>query len=112
MVPDTSSQELSRANLFGMFVTLQLCQLTQPYGFLWRVNPIASFVEALIIAHYLLKTIRQEWREGQGFEGTPWGKKLRATASALLLLRGASEDEDGDLTVKHMVSAVLDGSPA
>jgi hypothetical protein len=80
MVLDTSSQELSRANLFGIFVTLQLCQLTQPYGshlfprssgILWRVNPIASFVEVLIIAHYLLKTIQQEWREGQGFEGTP-----------------------------------------
>lgn len=118
-VPDTSSQEFSRANLFGMFLTLQLCQLTQPYGsllfrgssgFLWRVNPIASFVEALIIATYLLRTIWQAWREGQGFERTLWGKKLRATASALLLLRGALEDEDGGLMGMLMAASFLDGA--
>jgi hypothetical protein len=117
MVPDTSSTEFSRANLFGMFVTLQLCQLTQPYGsllfrgssgFFWRVNPIASFVEALIIAYYLLKTIWQAWREE--LEMTQWGKKLRTTASALLLLRGALEDEDGGLMGKLMAASFFDGA--
>lgn len=118
-VPDTSSQEFSRANLFGMFLTLQLCQLTQPYGsllfrgssgFLWRVNPIASFVEALIIGYYLLKTIWQAWRDGHGFRRTPWAKILRSTASALLLLRGAAEDEDGGLMMKLMAASFSDGS--
>jgi hypothetical protein len=112
MVPDTSGTEFPRANLFGMFVTLQLCQLTQPYGsllfrgssgFFWRVNPIASFVEALIIAYYLLKTIWQAWREE--LEMPHWGKKLKTTASALLLLRGALEDEDGGLMGKLMAAS-------
>lgn len=116
MVSDTSSSEFSRANLFGMFVTLQLCQLTQPYGsllfrgssgFFWRVNPIASFVEALIIMYYLLKTIWQAWRE-EKLEMAQLAKKLRATASALLLLRGALEDEDGGLMGKLMAASFLD----
>ncbi|KAH8748960.1 hypothetical protein F5882DRAFT_421692 [Hyaloscypha sp. PMI_1271] len=116
--PDTATK-FSRANLFGMFLTLQLCQLTQPYGsllfrgssgFLWRVNPIASFTEALTIVTYLLKAVWGAWREGQGFGGTPWAKKLRATASALLLLRGALDDEDGGLMAKLMVASSLDGA--
>ena len=116
VVPDTSSTEFSRANISGMFVTLQLCQLTQPYGslffrglsgFFWRVNSIASFVEALIIEYYFLKAIWQAWREE--LEMPQWGKELRTTASALLLLRGALEDEDGGLMGKLMAASFFDG---
>src|SRR5436190_22634147 len=62
-LPSSSNQAFSRANVFGIFVALQLCQLTQPYGsllfrgvrgFLWHCNPISSFVEACII--YLAAT--------------------------------------------------------
>jgi hypothetical protein len=51
-----SPSAFTRANIFGMFLTIQLCQLTQPYGSLlfrgvhgwfWRVSPIASFLESL-----------------------------------------------------------------
>ena len=64
---DTSSQQtFSKANIFGIFLTLQLCQLTQPYGSLlfrvtggclWRCNPIASFAEAGLTLWILLRKI-------------------------------------------------------
>jgi hypothetical protein len=69
--PSSSSQPFSRANVFSMFVTLQLCQLTQPYGsllfqgasgFLWRCNPISSFVESCIIA---VELVRSFWGSGR-----------------------------------------------
>jgi hypothetical protein len=41
---------------------------------------------------------------------TQWGKKLRATTSEFLLLRGALEDEDGGLMAKLMAATVLDGA--
>jgi hypothetical protein len=100
-----NSQELSRANLFGLFLTLQLCLFTQPYGSLlfrrtgglfWRCNPIAAFVEGLLIAFYLLQTIVKCIRtalqqRGQRFRPRLWANisdELHATACALLLLRG------------------------
>ncbi|KIM72613.1 hypothetical protein PILCRDRAFT_15962 [Piloderma croceum F 1598] len=46
-----SSSIFTCANIFGLFLTIQICQLTQPYGSLlfrgthgwfWRVSPLAS----------------------------------------------------------------------
>jgi hypothetical protein len=109
--PDFSnaSQQFSRANLFGIFLTLQLCQFTQPYGSLlfrgrgglvWRCNPIASFTEACIIVWHLVRTAYNCIREGPGLyrathRALQWKRlreTIRETASGLLLLRGHMKD--------------------
>jgi hypothetical protein len=113
---NTTSSPFLRANLFGLFLTLQLCQFTQPYGSLlfrqsgglfWRCNPIASFVEACLITFYLVKAA---WKAIWGSIVRPEQKRsglwkklaadLHSTASALLLLRGASCHEDDELMDK------------
>lgn len=71
------------------------------------MNSFASFGEALTNkAYFLLKTFWKAWREGQAIQ---CGQKLRTTVSALLLLRGASEDEDVGLTQRLMAASFLDG---
>ena len=112
-----TSQQFSRANLFGVFLTLQLCQFTQPYGSLlfrglgglfWRCNPIASFVEACIIAWHLFRTGFLCFKNGKGFNRTVMGQRLRETASGLLLLRGAMDDSpEGNLMAKLMTGSIL-----
>ena len=97
---DESSQ-FTRLNVIGMFLTLQLCQLTQPYGsllfrdaggFFWRCNPIASLVEAAIIYRYLLVAIIRSWGEGR----TVRLASLHKTASGLLFLRSIAGRHDVD----------------
>ena len=70
---DTS--HFSRHNLIGMFLTPQLCQLTQPYGsllfrgvggFFWRCNPIASLTEAIIIFWYLARALVESFLSARG----------------------------------------------
>jgi hypothetical protein len=87
-----NSNTFSAANAFGIFLTLQFCQLTQPNGSLlfrgekgwfWRVSPIASFVEVCIILYSLLFHRGVGWHRRRGF---------RVTAAALLLARGNAED--------------------
>jgi len=120
----SSSQTFSRSNLFSAFLTLQLCQLTQPYGsllfrgvsgWLWRCNPIASFVEACIIAWQLIKSLFQAYEDvrrsrATSAEPTPWKKQLYATAAALLLLRSFTDNESDDgLMEKLLTGTFLDG---
>lgn len=123
--------QLSRANIFGFFVTLQICQLTQPHGSLlfrgvsgalWRTNPVSSFIEACIILRHLARPTRDlcmtlpsslisSWlkaREDGLWKGLrsfsmPWREYLCDPACALLLLRGAmSHNADGELMQKLM----------
>jgi hypothetical protein len=113
-----ADQQLSRANVFGLFLTLQICQFTQPYGSLlfrgygglfWRCNPIASFVEACII---LLHLVHSTWRytlDGQRADSGGLWKSWQQTASGLLLLRGAINDASGsDLMEKIMTGSFLE----
>jgi len=110
-----------------MFVTLQLCQLTQPYGsllfqgasgFLWRCNPIASFVESCIIA---VELVRSFWgvcmearrRRNRRLEPMKWKVELKRQlcdkASGILLLRGAvGDDMDNELLEELMTASFLD----
>lgn len=91
--PSQTPSPFTRANVFGVFITIQLCQLTQPYGSLlvrvvngwfWRISPIASFVEGCIIITHLLLSRDEPLRSRRGF---------RVVAAALLLVRGNREDE-------------------
>ena len=97
---DDSSQ-FTRSNVIGTFLTLQLCQLTQPYGsllfhgvsgFFWRCNPIASLVEAAIIFWHLGAAVFGSWRTGRA----AILRQLQQTASGILLLRGAMAKDDVD----------------
>jgi hypothetical protein len=109
-----ASNQFTRANVIGMFLTLQLCQLTQPYGsllfrgisgFFWRCNPISSFVEACIIFWHLGAIVFRHWRESR----PSVLKKLQEVAAGLLLLRGAmGKNDDGILMQKLMTGSFLD----
>jgi hypothetical protein len=104
----------TRYNVVGMFLTLQLCQLTQPSGsllfpgvdsFFWRCNPIASLTEALIILWHLTAALIRTARDG----GFAIRKELQETASGLLLLRSAmGNDQVGGLFQKLMAGSFLD----
>jgi len=84
----TQNEASSRESVFGMFLTLQFILLTQPFGsllfrvtsgFWWRVNPIASLVEGIIIFWQLwLPSSRRQVKRN----------KWQITAAGLLLLRG------------------------
>ena len=108
-----ADQHLSRANVFGFFLTLQICQFTQPYGSLlfrgygglfWRCNPIASFVEACIIFLHLIHSTWRHTFDGQhaGFAGL-W-RSWQQTASSLLLLRGAINDSSGSALMEKLMT--------
>ncbi|KAI9866507.1 MAG: hypothetical protein M1813_001058 [Trichoglossum hirsutum] len=109
-----AGNRFTRANVVGMFLTLQLCQLTQPYGsllfrgvsgFFWRCNPISSVVEACIIYWHLGAVVLQSWREGR----SAILKRLQEVSGGLLLLRGAiGKDDVGGLMQKLMVGSFLD----
>ncbi|KAK1752208.1 hypothetical protein QBC47DRAFT_416686 [Echria macrotheca] len=109
-----SSDQFKRENLVGMFLTLQLCQLTQPYGsllfhgvsgFFWRCNPIASLVEALIILWHLGV---KAWKAARRRDPPAViVARLQETASGLLLLRGALS-KDG--TVGGLLEKLISGS--
>jgi hypothetical protein len=109
-------QQFSHANLFGIFLTLQLCQFTQPHGSLlfrglgglfWRCNPIASFTEACIILWYLTRAAFSSSRQGPGLQHALHRAKvfsnLQATASGLLLLRSHTKDETSSDIVERLL---------
>jgi hypothetical protein len=86
-----SNNPFTRQNVFGMFLTLQFVLLTQPYGsllfrgvggFWWRVNPIASFFEALLIF----------WQLCFASERKDKTYTWQVRAASLLLLRGVEWD--------------------
>ncbi|KAE9369354.1 hypothetical protein N431DRAFT_427518 [Stipitochalara longipes BDJ] len=113
--PDTSTatgNNFTRTSMIGMFIALQLCQLTQPYGSIlfrdgggsfWRCNPISSFTEACIIFFYLGRNIFHTWRRGRGeiMQG------LQLIAGALLLLRAANADEDAEGLLDELLTGNL-----
>ncbi|KAK4207844.1 hypothetical protein QBC37DRAFT_454326 [Rhypophila decipiens] len=71
---DNSDNEFSVQNLVGIFLTLSLCLLTQPYGslfynppssktsqrlfFTWRLNPLACIAETAVIIVSLVLVLR------------------------------------------------------
>ncbi|KAM7191299.1 hypothetical protein V8F20_009354 [Naviculisporaceae sp. PSN 640] len=101
-----SCDEFTRANLVGVFITVILCLITQPSGslyfrghggFFWRINPIASFVEAGIIFWYLAvavwESVVKRRSELQRFRTcrekmTFVLAHVQQMAGALLLIRG------------------------
>ncbi|KAH0537685.1 hypothetical protein FGG08_005550 [Glutinoglossum americanum] len=109
-----AGNQFTRANVVGMFLTLQLCQLTQPYGsllfrgvsgFFWRCNPISSVVEACIIYWHLGAVVLRSWKEGR----SAILKRLQEVSGGLLLLRGAIGKGDvGGLMQKLMTGSFLD----
>lgn len=72
--PDDSSNEFSVENVVGIFLTLSLCLLTQPYGslfynppssksgqrlfFTWRMNPLACIAETAVTIVSLALVLR------------------------------------------------------
>jgi hypothetical protein len=73
--PNASAEignQVSQANVFGMFLTLSLCLLAQPYGsflysrplsristfafFIWRLNPLACAAESVAILYVFLRS--------------------------------------------------------
>ena len=119
LTSNSTTGPFSRANLFNTFITLQLFGFTQPYGSLlfrdvlfrhvgglsWRCNPIASVVEALIIALNILQEIFLCCREHGGLppRKSVWGR-LRAVAGGLLLLRGATGAKDGGKLIRQLMN--------
>ncbi|KAM7210741.1 hypothetical protein V8F06_013870 [Rhypophila decipiens] len=107
-----SCDEFTRANLVGVFITLILCLLTQPSGslyfrghggFFWRINPIASFVEASIIFWYLGLAVWEVAvkRKDEFKRRRTWRAKaalvlryMQRMAGALLLIRGQVDGPD------------------
>ncbi|CAI4213072.1 unnamed protein product [Parascedosporium putredinis] len=96
MATDTAN-EFTTANLIGLFLTLALCLLTQPWGslvyrppprtapplahlafFLWRLNPVAAVAEAITTVACLGDAILQLChRSARGSRGTPADARRR-----------------------------------
>lgn len=111
-IADANNSAFSRANVFGLFLTLAFCLLLQPYGsllymrprsssgrvvfFFWRLNPLACFMESVLLAvaffdgiHFALK--RPLARQNHPLSS--W-KHLRVTATAIQLLRAHGKTLD------------------
>jgi len=113
--PTTSTangNNFTRASMIGMFIALQLCQLTQPFGSLlfrggggsfWRCNPISSFTEACIIYFYLGRNVFFTLRRERG----KVVQNLQLIAGALLLLRAANADEDAEGLLDELMTGSL-----
>jgi hypothetical protein len=117
------SSPFTQANLVGLFLTLSLCLLTQPWGsllyrplsrswplitqfcfFLWRLNPIACVAEAVVIAICLVDTIHSVWRRDR-FSLSSHAHELHITAATLLIFR--TSEHDG-LDLQRVLSRPLD----
>lgn len=116
--PPAIQGEFTAANVFGLFLTLVLCLLSQPVGSLlycagrpgslrsivltlWRLNPLACVSEALIISIAIGQTT---WATFQNQQASfrEWRTRLRRTAAALLLLRAQAWTKDGFLVVPRL----------
>ncbi|KAM7195803.1 hypothetical protein V8F33_006452 [Rhypophila sp. PSN 637] len=104
----------TRANVFGLLVTIALCLLAQPHGsllyakprgilnrllfFFWRLNPLACVAEAFLVVAILFtaicSTIKSRWEGSGDDEGRDIWRALRTTATAALLLRGHGQMPD------------------
>jgi hypothetical protein len=106
VLPPANNNTFSLANVFGVFLTLSFCLLTQPFGsllyakpagvfgrivfFFWRLNPLACLAEAVLILYGLLDAI---WTAIRNLHGAPttrvgFGESMHIAATAILLLRG------------------------
>lgn len=116
--PPATQSVFTAANVFGIFLTLTLCLLSQPVGSLlycagrpgpfrslvlalWRLNPLACVSEALIISIALGRTTWATLQNGQA-SFREWRTRLRRTAAALLLLRAQAWTKDGFLVVPRL----------
>ncbi|KAK3319567.1 hypothetical protein B0T19DRAFT_445372 [Cercophora scortea] len=89
---DDTTSTFSHESVFGMFLTLSLCLLTQPYGsllyrpptkythsythsdgydsfvragfFLWRLSPVACISEAIVICFLTYRALLAAWKVG------------------------------------------------
>lgn len=128
MATDTdTANEFTTANLIGLFLTLALCLLTQPWGslayrppprtappaahfsfFLWRLNPVAAVAEAVATVACLGDAVLQ-LRHRKRTQAFSWRRlrqdvveALHVTAVALLLMRvdgghAATPDHEANL---------------
>lgn len=101
----TGNNVFSRANIFGIFLALSFCLLTQPHGsllymrpsripgriifFFWRLNPLACLVEAMVILYILVDGSRARWHHKPDDRNVPktFKKRLQTAAAAALFLR-------------------------
>jgi hypothetical protein len=111
--PNASAEignQVSRANVFGMFLTLSLCLLAQPYGsflysrplsristfafFIWRLNPLACAAESVAILYVFLRS----WLYISSLETPPLRvrKVVQLKVAALLLLRTDKRSPGGN----------------
>ncbi|KAM7204740.1 hypothetical protein V8F20_003524 [Naviculisporaceae sp. PSN 640] len=128
---DASNSEFTQANLIGLFLTLSLCLLTQPWGsllyrpldkdwakfarilfFIWRLHPIACAAETVIIlvcyVYTALETRRYCLDAQRRFTFSDVLDGLHITSIALLLLR-ANDDRDGP--VEEVLEDKLSSAP-
>lgn len=102
---DDGNNAFSRANAFGLFLTLSFCLLVQPVGsllytwppssfgraifFFWRLSPLASAMEALLLVIGLLDSIRDAFMEQHMSLEGPMGfwKHLQLNIMAVRSLR-------------------------
>ena len=103
--PDSFATEFSQANVFVLFLTLGSCLLVQPCGsliytkprsivgrtifFFWRLNPLATAVEAILVVIALVDGVRTafERQTGRLQSGLGFWRELHATLLAIQLLR-------------------------
>ncbi|KAL6406074.1 hypothetical protein AUP68_10635 [Ilyonectria robusta] len=113
------SKEFSQASVAGLFLTLALCLLSQPLGSLihrqsrfssrwnilvlglWRLNPLACVIEALVIVSIMGMTAWKLMRENHHqyeriADRRQWRPTFQKMAVALLLLRAQKRAQDGE----------------
>lgn len=101
----TSNKTFSRANVFGLFLTISFCLLVQPYGsllfprprhtvcrvvfFFWRLNPLACLLDSALLLIAFTDGIYfavSRPLSGPGQGKSVW-EHIRLTATATRLLR-------------------------
>ncbi|KAK6074264.1 hypothetical protein SCUP234_08314 [Seiridium cupressi] len=102
-----NGNQFSLANLFGMFLTITICLLAQPYGsvlyiqpagpigravfFFWRINPLACAAEALLVLYALCEVAWVAVTGSSHQNADPVthsiGERFDAGIAALLLVR-------------------------
>ena len=133
--PKANTQnEVSLPSIFGIFLTLWFCILTQPYGslfweqsdsprgrallFFWRLDPLACASEAaitlVILARRCYRIIRRPDPQDSTSQRRPLFRDVLLTMSALFLCRvHTRRDGSTDLVVRVPIRrAASVGSPA
>jgi hypothetical protein len=131
----------TRGAMFGLFLTLSFCLLSQPYGSLvyrsqcgvfWRLSPLACIYEAAIIflelAATVITTVRRVLRRRERMRQTQDGGShwkglwqelrsalwvgLHATSAALLLVRADVDRHPDEKLMELLTVAMGDGQSA